>query len=652
MTHKTCRGRTGRAALPLLALALAACHKEPVSVHYDLAPDASLAEWVGPDGVRLVLAPASRSAAAFLEGPVAAERRVALDLEVPESSEGARALVRLNDRELLELELRGGRHRYLAPLPQDAQQPGLNRLEVALEAAALGGSGGEPRLELHGLAVAPAEASLPAWLAENDAPPLAVTREKGVPSLLQAGPSTVRFALRLPEDAELRFTPERPRSGSGPARLKVGLTGAGGNEQELWTGQVAAGREAEEVTVPLPGKAGQEVRLALHVEGADGAPGMAAWKAPRVIGRGPRTGLGSAPPQEADLAKGAALREVVAGSSLLLVVLDGVPAGAATPEIDRLAAEGVRFERTYSPATSASAAMASLWTSQYPDRHHRGLPAEAPLPQQALTVADVVAAQGVETAGFVTRPELGAESGLDRGFTTFQVVTEGTVRAAAEWLGGRSGRFFAYLQLGGEADGELAELRQSLETAGVWQKLVVIVTADRGAVGSGPDLSDRALRVPLVVRFPSGKGPAGKRVDTLVDLLEVAPTIADVFGRLGKSGTDREFEGRSLLAVIDGAPGRGVTLLRSDEPEPGYALCDGQMKLVFGLRRGTLALFDLAADPGETNDLAGAQPIRAERYRLALFRWLRDLARAPGEGGTETLSPEELENLKALGYVG
>jgi len=649
MTHKIW---TDRATLVFLALALCACHKEPTSVHSDLAPDAPLAEWAGPDGVHLVVAPASQGAVAFVEGPVAVESRAALDLEVPESWQGARALVRLNDRELLELELRGGRHRYLAPLPQDAQQPGPNRLEVALQAPP-GGAGAEGRIELHGLAVAPAEAPLPAWLAENDIAPLQLTREKGVPTLVQAGPSAVRFALRLPENAELRFIPERPRSGSGPARLKVGLTaGAGESEQELWTGQVAAGRDAEEVAVPLPGKAGQEVRLALHVEGgADGAPGMAAWKAPRVIGRGPRTRLGSVPPSEADLARGAALREALAGSSLLLVVLDGVPAGAATPEIDRLAAEGVRFDHAYSPDTSAPAAMASLFTSQYPDRHHRGLPTNAPLPQQALTVADVVAAQGVDTAGFVTRGELGSESGLDRGFSTFQVVAEGTAGAtAAEWLSGRSNRFFGYVELGGDA--ELGELRKSLETAGVWQKLVVIVTADRGQPGPGLDLSDRALRVPLVVSFPSGKGPAGKRLDTLVDLLEVAPTIADVFGRLGKSGTDREFEGRSLLALIDGAPGRGATLLRSDGVEPGYALCDGRIKLIFGLRRGVSSLFDLIADPGEKNDLAGAQPIRAERYRLALFRWIRDLDRAPGEGGTETLSPEELENLKALGYVG
>ena len=40
-----------------------------------------------------------------------------------------------------------------------------------------------------------------------------------------------------------------------------------------------------------------------------------------------------------------------------------------------------------------------------------------------------------------------------------------------------------------------------------------------------------------------------------------------------------------------------------------------------------------------------------EDYRQALYRWLRDLKRAGGTAGSEALSPQELETLKALGYV-
>ena len=41
-----------------------------------------------------------------------------------------------------------------------------------------------------------------------------------------------------------------------------------------------------------------------------------------------------------------------------------------TPHIDRIAAEGIVFERAYTPAVYTLGAMSSLWTSQYPDRHH------------------------------------------------------------------------------------------------------------------------------------------------------------------------------------------------------------------------------------------------------------------------------------------
>src|SRR4029450_9130922 len=42
-----------------------------------------------------------------------------------------------------------------------------------------------------------------------------------------------------------------------------------------------------------------------------------------------------------------------------------------TPAVDRLAREGVLFERAYTPAVFTLSAMASVWTSRVPDEHHR-----------------------------------------------------------------------------------------------------------------------------------------------------------------------------------------------------------------------------------------------------------------------------------------
>ena len=87
-----------------------------------------------------------------------------------------------------------------------------------------------------------------------------------------------------------------------------------------------------------------------------------------------------------------------------------------TPEIDRIAAEGVVFERAYTPAVYTLGALSSLWTSQYPDRHHSEVSYADPLPRDRLTLAEALSARGVRTAGFVANAVAGPIHGFDRGF--------------------------------------------------------------------------------------------------------------------------------------------------------------------------------------------------------------------------------------------
>ena len=51
--------------------------------------------------------------------------------------------------------------------------------------------------------------------------------------------------------------------------------------------------------------------------------------------------------------------------------------------------------------SAISGAMSSLWTSQYPDRHHGELSYADRLPRDRLTLAEVLGGAGIPTAGFV-----------------------------------------------------------------------------------------------------------------------------------------------------------------------------------------------------------------------------------------------------------
>jgi arylsulfatase A-like enzyme len=360
------------------------------------------------------------------------------------------------------------------------------------------------------------------------------------------------------------------------------------------------------------------------------------------------------------------------------------------------------------------------------------LPYDAALPQGSSTLARLLSAHGVRTAGFIANPSAGRAFGLDQGFSEFQGVygraaSAGSAsradvlrEAAMPWLAAREsgGRFFAYLhfrephspfdppapfdtRFGPDApltrdersgawtrsvndglramapeeldhlvrlydgnlawvDSQLGELRRTLEARDLWDRLVVIVSADHGEafhehgfIGHNKQLYQETLHIPLVVRFPKGKGPAGVRVRELVDLVDLAPTIAEVFGVSsgGPGEPAADFLGRSLLAVASGAPGKPATLARSAHAEGLYSVLDGRFKLIHSIGSGEEELYDLESDPGETRNLASELPVRAAYYRQALHRWLMAVGPGRAGGAPPALTTEEQESLRALGYV-
>jgi arylsulfatase A-like enzyme len=370
--------------------------------------------------------------------------------------------------------------------------------------------------------------------------------------------------------------------------------------------------------------------------------------------------------------------------------------------------------------------MSSVWTSQYPDRHHSEVSFSARLPKDRLTLAEVLTARGVHTAGFVANAVAGSGFGFDRGFAEFHEVfrdlgSRGDVfrRVLPEWFRkNKDRRFFLYVHFrephfpydpeppfdtrfgaGGPipkaarreqawitevnqgrrpltaqerdhlmrlydgnlafADQEVGALVRELQTTGLLDKTVIIVAADHGEglfehgwIGHNVQVHEESVRVPLVVRFPPGRGPKGLRLDGLVDLLDIAPTVTDIFGLRGQGGSDREFQGRSLIPMAAGAPGKPVVLSRTVWDRPRYALRDSRYKFLFDTRTGEAALFDEVADPAESRNLAASEPVRAAYYRESLHAWMRTLARPAAPAGEEAkLTPEQCENLKALGYT-
>jgi arylsulfatase A-like enzyme len=198
-------------------------------------------------------------------------------------------------------------------------------------------------------------------------------------------------------------------------------------------------------------------------------------------------------------------------------------------------------------------------------------------------------------------------------------------------------------------DEQFASLLRGLESAGVLDSTVVMVTADHGEefmehgrMRHGSHLYEESIRVPLVLAGPGI--PAGRRTDTAQGI-DVLPTIAGILGLTPPAA----LPGRDLLATQTGRDIVSETpsgLTAAGGPTDVVSLRSGHWKLIRTMATGAVELYDLATDPGEH----GSDPSTSEAKALAdrLDGWLASAPAAPRTTGTD---PGLHDKLRALGYV-
>lgn len=89
-----------------------------------------------------------------------------------------------------------------------------------------------------------------------------------------------------------------------------------------------------------------------------------------------------------------------------------------TPNIDKLASQGVRFDRCYSPGSWTIPAFASLFTGVMPVVHGLTSP-DKKLSDKLPTLAERLSAAGYFTGGIVSNPALSSKFGFGRGFAHY-----------------------------------------------------------------------------------------------------------------------------------------------------------------------------------------------------------------------------------------
>jgi arylsulfatase A-like enzyme len=203
----------------------------------------------------------------------------------------------------------------------------------------------------------------------------------------------------------------------------------------------------------------------------------------------------------------------------------------------------------------------------------------------------------------------------------------------------------------------------ALEAAEGGKKTVMVLTSDHGeSLGEhdyyfdhGEDLFEPSLAVPLVVKVPGGK--AGVRSRVFASTLDVVPTVLDAV----KVSYPPELGGISLLGELVGKTAAGRERLFAQNDRNLVATWDRRFKIVGtptddGMR---YALYDRAADSGETRDVSKARPdeLKAQRRVLETFmeaserEWAQTRSLLGSPPTRTKLSPEACQKLESLGYI-
>lgn len=363
---------------------------------------------------------------------------------------------------------------------------------------------------------------------------------------------------------------------------------------------------------------------------------------------------------------------------------------AHTDAIDGIAAKGIRFDHATSPLPLTIPAHSTMFTGLYPHRHGVRSNGDNVLAKEHTTLAEVLGGAGWNTGASVAAFVTGRSWGLSQGFDAYfdqlpeeEPAAEGAapdknfwhdersgdlvVDDALNWLAGQPAEkpvflwvhlydaHFPYLQHEGQGevfkdrpyDGELAFMDDQIariQGAFEGRQVLWVLVGDHGeSLGEHGEMThglytyEATQHVPFIV---SGAGVTPGVVSEAVSTADVMPTILRAAGLPIPEGLDGKPQPGSPQVPY----AESYQLAERLRMAPHRMVTDGKYKLIDVPRP---ELYDLAADPMETHDIAAEKPEEVARLRALLT----EKAASPPTGERASLDAETVGQLAALGYV-
>ena len=211
-------------------------------------------------------------------------------------------------------------------------------------------------------------------------------------------------------------------------------------------------------------------------------------------------------------------------------------------------------------------------------------------------------------------------------------------------------------------DRHMGNFIQRLKDAGIWDNTVFVFVSDHGeefnehgSWGHGHSIYQELLHVPFMLRAP---GVSPGRVSTTVSTMDLGPTVLQLAGVEAMPSVSA----RSLVPLLYGQPRVGPEVAMSEFLDERRVVTAGTWKFFV---RGNLthSMFDLAADPGERNQLdVNDHPIAGRFLRTMQGQFLgsadrsnwlaaEQTARQRLESGDAQMDDELQQQLRELGYL-
>ena len=367
---------------------------------------------------------------------------------------------------------------------------------------------------------------------------------------------------------------------------------------------------------------------------------------------------------------------------------------ASTPNLDRLAGDGVRFTFAHAQAVVTLVSHTSILTGEYPFQHGVRDNAGFRLAKGTPTLATILHARGMPTGAFVGAFPLNRQFGLSEGFDVYDDVAArdslsadfslperraaDVVKVADAWIASQQKPWFAWVHVfdphapydppppfnsqysGNPYAGEIAYVDSAigplLDLARRQPRpTTIIVTGDHGeSLGEHGERThglfayEATLHIPLLLAQVGGNIPERRSSvtsDVPVRHVDILPTITDVLQATPPQG----LPGRTLLTAANGeaAPRpsyfEAMTAMLKRGWAPLMGVVDGRGKYI---NLPLDELYDLARDPRETRNLVSSDRARVRTLNALLTGMKPEL---PGEETRE--SPEVRATLESLGYV-